>query len=37
MFKQARKYDSKKIAMKYWKYSYDYNQTFTNELNFGIK
>ena len=27
----------KKFAMEHWKYCYDYNQTFTNESNFGIK
>ena len=25
------------IAMKCWKYIYDYKATFTNELSFGIK
>ena len=26
-----------KNATWHWKYSYDYNQTFTNEANFGMK
>ena len=27
----------KKIAVKCWKYIYDYNQTFSYELDFSIK
>ena len=34
---QTNDYTNKKSAMKHWKYSYDYNQTFINEWNSSFK
>ena len=35
-FWQIKKWNLKN-SMEHWKYIYDYNQTFTDESNFGIK
>ena len=35
-YRQIKTYDLKNV-MEHWKYSYDYNQIFPNDSNFGIK
>ena len=37
MIIMVKKLGLKIIAIKRWKYSYNYKQTYTNESNFGIK
>ena len=34
---KLKKGDKKSIVMEHWKYSYDYNQIFKNQSNFGTK
>ena len=35
--RQKKMWFKKMISIEHWKYSYGYNQTFTNESNFSIK